>query len=159
MPARLCCSLGYWELRKVTAVKVLSSTRISAAVAASLLVAVAIPVAAHHSAAPFDMTRKISISGTVEKWVWSNPHSWLYIRTTKPGGAQEIWGFEAGSAGMLARSGWNSGDMKTGDKVTVTASPSRNGRTVGLISEVKLASGKVLGAGFGAPPPGVAPGN
>jgi len=49
--------------------------------------------------------------------------------------------------------------MKTGDKVTVTASPSRNGRTVGLISEVKLASGKVLGAGFGAPPPGVAPGN
>ena len=143
----------------MTAVKVLSSTRISAAVAASLLVAVAIPVAAHHSAAPFDMTRKITISGTVEKWVWSNPHSWLYIRTAKPGGAQEIWGFEAGSAGMLARSGWNSGDMKTGDKVTVTASPSRNGRTVGLISEVKLASGKVLGAGFGAPPPGVAPGN
>jgi len=143
----------------VTAVKVLSSTRISAAVAASLLVAVAIPVAAHHSAAPFDMTRKITISGTVEKWVWSNPHSWLYIRTAKPGGAQEIWGFEAGSAGMLARSGWNSSDMKTGDKVTVTASPSRNGRPVGLISDVKLANGKVLGAGFGAPPPGFAPGN
>jgi len=138
-------------------VTVFGSTRVRIAVAASLLVATAIPAIAHHSAAPFDMTKKITISGTVEKWVWSNPHSWLYIRMIKPGGAQEIWGFEAGSAGMLSRSGWNSGDMKTGDKVTVTASPSRNGRPVGLISEVKLASGKVLGAGFGAPPPGAGP--
>ncbi|TPG54297.1 hypothetical protein EAH76_06350 [Sphingomonas glacialis] len=130
------------------------STRISRVLAALLLVGVAIPATAHHSAAPFDMAKKITVSGTVEKWVWSNPHSWLYVRIVKPGGAQEIWGFEAGSAGMLARSGWNSGDMKPGDKVTVTASPSRNGRPVGLLSEIKLPNGKTLSAGAGAPPPG-----
>ncbi len=127
------------------------SSRVSRIAAALLLVAMAIPATAHHSAAPFDMTKKVVISGTVEKWVWSNPHSWLYIRRVKPDGTQEIWGFEAGSAGMLARSGWNSNDMKKGDKVTVTASPSRAGKNVGLISVIKLSTGKELRDGAPVP--------
>jgi hypothetical protein len=133
-------------------VKVLNSIRVSAVVAASLLVTAAIPAIAHHSAAPFDMTKKITVSGTVEKWVWSNPHSWLYIRTTNANGGQDIWGFEAGSAGMLARNGWNSNDMKMGDKVVVTASPARtSGKNVGLISAIKLSNGKVLSDGAPVP--------
>jgi hypothetical protein len=96
----------------------------------------------------------VTKTGTVEKWQWANPHSWLYIRVAEPNGVQEIWGFEAGSAGMLARSGWNAADMKPGDKVTVTGSPARNGKPIALISDVKLANGKTLSAGFGAPPPG-----
>jgi len=104
------------------------------------------------------MTKKVTVTGTVEKWVWSNPHSWLYIRATQPDGKQVIWGFEAGSAGMMARQGWAARDMKPGDKVTVTASPSRDGKPVGLIDKVKLASGRVLGGGFGPPPGTGAPG-
>lgn len=151
-----------FETRKVTAVKVFRLPRIPALLAtalaaagASLIVVAANPASAHHSAAPFDMTKKVVVSGTVEKWVWSNPHSWLYIRSVKPDGTQVIWGFEAGSAGMLARSGWNARDMKAGDKVTVTGFPSRNGKPIALVNEVKLPSGKVLGSGFGAPPPGL----
>ena len=125
-----------------------------AASAVALVAVVANPVAAHHSAAPFDMTKNVVISGTVEKWVWSNPHSWLYITQVKPDGTKVVWGFEAGSAGMLARSGWNARDMKAGDKVTVTAHPSRAGKPIALIDSVKLSSGRVLGSGFGAPPPG-----
>ncbi|WP_226016486.1 DUF6152 family protein [Novosphingobium sp. FKTRR1] len=139
------------------AVKMQGSNRITSILAMLLVASSVAPASAHHSAAPFDMTKNVVVTGTVEKWVWSNPHSWLYIRVAKPGGAQEIWGFEGGSAGMLSRSGWNSGDMKPGDKVTVTGKPSRDGRPVALISEVKLASGKVLGSGFGAPPPGFPP--
>ena len=99
------------------------STRISGVLAALLLALAAIPAWAHHSAAPFDMTKSVSLQGTVEKWVWANPHSWLYIRVVKADGTQEIWGFEAGSTGMLARAGWNAADMKPGDKVTVTGGP------------------------------------
>ena len=137
-------------------VKVLRVPKIRAMLAVALLAA-AIPASAHHSAAPFDMTKQITVSGTVEKWVWSNPHSWLYMRVANPDGTQVIWGFEAGSAGMMSRNGWSAHDMKEGDKVTVTASPSRNGKPVALLQSVKLASGRVLGGGFGAPPPG-APG-
>ena len=130
------------------------SSILSGALAALMLASTALPATAHHSAAPFDMTRRITLQGTVERWVWTNPHSWLYLRVAKPDGTSEIWGIEAGSAGMLARSGWNSADMKHGDRVTVTASPSRNGRPIALIHDVRLASGRVLGAGFGAPPAG-----
>jgi len=132
-------------------------TRIPGVLAALVLVSAATPVSAHHSAAPFDMTKSVSFQGTVEKWVWANPHSWLYVRVVKAGGSQEVWGFEAGSTGMLARTGWNAADMKPGDKVTVTAAPERAGNHIGLLNKVQLADGRVLSAGAGAPPPGAIP--
>lgn len=128
------------------------STPVRGLVAALSLTLAALPASAHHSAAPFEMTKNVTVTGTVERWVWSNPHCWLYIRAVRPDGTQQIWGFEAGSSGMLARNGWNAADMKPGDKVTVMAHPSRDGRPVGLISTVKLPSGKVLGDGAPLPP-------
>jgi hypothetical protein len=122
--------------------------------AALLLAAVAVPASAHHSAAPFDMSKQITVRGTVEKWQWSNPHSWLYVRVENADGSADIWGFEAGSTGMLARGGWNAADMKAGDKVTVGGAPERSGSHVALLNQVELADGRVLKAGFGAVPPG-----
>ena len=130
------------------------STRISGVLAALLLAAAAIPASAHHSAAPFDMAKQLPLEGTVEKWVWANPHSWLYIRVVKADGSQEVWGLEAGSTGMLARAGWNAADMKPGDKVTVSVAPERTGNHIGLLNKVQLADGRVLSAGAGLPPPG-----
>jgi hypothetical protein len=142
--------------------KVHCSARVSGAAAALLLALAAIPAWAHHSAATFDLTKSVTLQGTVEKWNWANPHSWLYIRVVKADGSQEIWGLEAGSTGQLARSGWNAADMKPGDKVTVTTAPARDGNHIGLLNDVQLASGKVLRGGGvpppepGAPPPGAA---
>lgn len=130
------------------------STRISGVLAVLLLGLAAFPASAHHSAAPFDMAKQLPLEGTVEKWVWANPHSWLYIQVPKADGTQEVWGLEAGSTGMLARSGWGAYDMKPGDKVTVTFSPEREGKHIGLLWNVKLPSGRMLTAGAGAPPPG-----
>jgi hypothetical protein len=135
-------------------VKVQFSARITAVLAALLVASAAPPASAHHSAALFDMLKNVSVTGTVEKWLWANPHSWLYLRVVKPDGSQEVWGFEAGSTNMLARTGWNAADMKPGDKVVVTGHPSRDGNRVALLSEVKLASGRMLNSAAGAPPPG-----
>jgi len=131
------------------------STRVSGLGAALLLSLAAFPAWAHHSASMFDMSKQVSLQGTVEKWLWANPHSWLYVRVVKADGSQEVWGFEAGSTGMLARTGWNAADMKQGDKVTVSAAPARDGNHIGLLNQVQLATGRVLKAGFGAPPPGL----
>jgi len=130
------------------------SSRLLAIAAALPMIFTVLPASAHHSAAPFDMTKQLTVQGTVEKWQWANPHSWLYVRVEKPDGTQEVWGFEGGSTGMMARSGWNSADMKAGDKVTVSAAPERSGSHIGLLNQVKLADGRVLKSGFGAPPPG-----
>jgi len=130
------------------------ATRISGLSAALLLASAVFPASAHHSAAMFDLSKQVSFHGTVEKWLWANPHSWLYVRVEKADGSEEIWGFEAGSTGMLARGGWNAADMKPGEKVTVTAAPEREGSHIGLLNQVQLADGRVLNAGAGAPPPG-----
>ena len=130
------------------------STRITLA-AALLMATAAIPASAHHSAAMFDMARQVSVHGTVEKWVWANPHSWLYLRVENTDGSQDIWGCEAGSTGMLARGGWNAADMKPGDKVTVTGAPERSGTHIMLMNQVQLPTGRMLNAGAGAPPPGI----
>jgi hypothetical protein len=142
-------------LKGKNAMNVHCSTRISCVAAALLLAAAAFPASAHHSAAVFDMSKQVSVQGTVEKWVWANPHSWLYIRVEKTDGSQEIWGCEAGSTGMLARGGWNAADMKPGDKVTVSGAPERNGSHVVLMNQVQLPDGRVLKAGAGTPPPGI----
>jgi hypothetical protein len=136
------------------------SIRVLGVSTALLLASVVIPASAHHSAAPFDLTKSVSLQGTVERWNWANPHSWLYIRVVKADGSQEVWGLEAGSTGQLARSGWNAADMRPGDKVTVRAAPARDGNHIGLLNEVQLASGQILHAGgvppaaADAPPPG-----
>src|SRR5690606_29323897 len=121
------------------------------------LAATTFPAAAHHSAAPFDLTKQITLSGTVERWQWANPHAWLYIKVAKADGTTEIWGLEAGSTTVLSRSGWSARDMKAGDTVTVGVHPARNGNRVGLLNRVQLADGRVLNQGFGGPPPGAAP--
>lgn len=146
------------DIRKArNAMNVRCSTRISGMAAALLFVSAAFPASAHHTAAVFDMTKQLILQGTVEKWVWANPHSWLYLRVVKADGSQLVWGLESGSTGMLARTGWNAADMKPGDKVTVNVAPARNGNPLGLLNDVTLANGRVLKAGAGAPPPGAIP--
>ena len=123
----------------------------SGSVAALLTVAASFPVQAHHSAAMFDMTKRVIFHGTVEKWLWANPHAWLYLRVEKKGGVQEIWGFEAGGPNMLIRQGWNAADIKVGEKVIVTAAPERAGKHLAQLQEVQLSDGRVLKGG--GPPP------
>jgi hypothetical protein len=113
-------------------------------VASLLLAWAALPASAHHSPSAFDLSGQISKTGTVEKWTWTNPHSWLYIRVEAADGSQEIWGFEMGSTGGMIREGWNAADIKPGDKVTVTGAPGRDGAHVALLQRVQLPSGRVL---------------
>jgi hypothetical protein len=139
--------------------------------AALLLAWAALPASAHHSPSAFDLTKQVTKTGTVEKWAWTNPHSWLYISVETADGSEEIWGFEMASTGMMIRNGWNAADMKPGDKVTVTGAPERTGVHVALVQQIQLPSGRVLRTGVGrgpspgtsevppgasAPPPGAA---
>ena len=43
--------------------------------------------------------------------------------------------------------------IKPGDKVIASVAPERTGNHIGLLNKVQLASGRVLSAGAGAPPP------
>ena len=46
----------------------------------------AVPVAmSHHAfAAEFDVTKPVTLKGTMEKWDMVNPHSWFHINVKDP---------------------------------------------------------------------------
>lgn len=105
------------------------------------LAAVGTAVQAHHSHAVFDMSKRVSVSGTVEKFEFTNPHSWLKVVNAADGA---LWAFETNSPSQLARKGIKVSAFPVGEKVTVVAAPMRDGRPGGQIFSVTRADGTVV---------------
>ena len=103
---------------------------------------------AHHSiAAQFDMYKTNTVSGTITKMDFRNPHSWLYVDAKDEKGQVIAWSIEFGSANALYRRGWRREDLPVGATVSVTGYVARDGsRTLGA-TDVKLADGRTLFAG------------
>jgi hypothetical protein len=103
---------------------------------------------AHHSfAAEFDRNMPITVTGTVTKVEWMNPHARFYIDAKNEAGETVNWDFELASPNGLMRRGWNRNSMKIGDVVTVAGHRAKNNPLVGNASSVTLADGKRLFAG------------
>lgn len=103
-----------------------------------------LPATAHHASTNFDLGKQYIFRGTVRKFMWQNPHVWLYVTVQKADGSNELWGFEANGPNVLARIGWSVADIKEGDKVTVYGSPERDGKRNALMAKVQLANGRML---------------
>jgi hypothetical protein len=113
-------------------------------VAGAFLLAVAPAVRAHHSVALVDMSRLVTIRGTVQKFEWTNPHVWVWVEVPGDTGPA-VWGVEAAAVGNMTRRGWTRHSLQPGDKITVELHPMRDGRTGGGLNRVILANGQVLG--------------
>lgn len=112
---------------------------------------------AHHSGAMFDRSRTVTLTGTVKEFQYTNPHSWLQVLITGADGKSVEWGFESEGPSTLMRAGIQAGSFKPGDKVTVLASPMRDGRPAGALISVTMADGKVYHTRQAPPPPATAP--
>ena len=96
-------------------------------VGVGLLLAVR-PIVAHHAfAAEFDADKPVTLTGTVTKIEWTNPHTWFYIDVKDQTGKVTNWGLEMGSPNGLMRNGWTRNSMKIGHEVTVEGSRARDG--------------------------------
>ena len=112
------------------------------------LLAASAPAAAHHSfSAIFDSAKPVTLTGTVTRIEWMNPHTWIYLDVKKDDGKVEAWAFEMGSPNRLMRYGWNQGSLPTGQTVTIAGSQARDGSLKAAVDTVTLPDGKRL---FGA---------
>jgi hypothetical protein len=108
------------------------------------------PGFAHHSYAMFDAAQVRSVSGTLAKVEWTNPHVflWIYVPNAATAGGYDLYAFENGSTNVLARRGWSKTSLVAGEKLTVDYWPLRDGRSGGHLKTVTRANGQVMqGAG------------
>ena len=99
----------------------------------------AAPAAAHHSfSAIFDSAKPVTVTGTVSRVEWMNPHTWIYLDVKKDNGSVEAWAFEMGSPNRLMRYGWNQDSLKSGTVVTIAGSQARDGSTKAAVFPVPV---------------------
>ena len=82
----------------------------------ALLVAVAVPVVAHHAfGAEFDRNAPVKLQGKVVKLEWVNPHTWIHLEIENEDGTKEVWAVEGGTPNVLLRRGLEAGLPGTRD--------------------------------------------
>lgn len=113
------------------------------------LLSVSVPLFAHHGTSVFDTDKTLTLKGTVTEWDWSNPHCLLQFDVKNESGQRVHWIAETQNPANMVYAGWGKASFKTGDEITVTLMPTKNGLPYGRINQVVLANGKTLSASGG----------
>jgi hypothetical protein len=113
----------------------------------AFLVMVCVPASAHHGSAvsyTIDLSKLITMKGTVTSFEWANPHVFLMYDVKDDKGNIVHWGAETHAPSVLAdEDSWTRNTFKPGDEITITVFPSRVGAPRGLIAKIVL-NGKIL---------------
>ena len=116
--------------------------------AAGLAIAVAQPLSAHHSfAAEFDANKPVTLTGTVTRLEWANPHIWIYLDVKDDKGAPQHWQCEGGAPNTLTRNGWTRDSLKANDQITIDGALAKDGSKTCNARVVKLPDGRSVFAG------------
>src|SRR5580700_11903148 len=102
------------------------------------------PAFAHHGAAAYDMSKSITVTGTVTDFQFVNPHVLIAMDAKDPSGKMEKWQGELTSPNHLARAGWTKSTIKPGDEVTMTGSALKSGAPAMAIRKV-MKDGQQIG--------------
>ena len=109
-----------------------------------LLWAAAAPVLAHHSpSAIFDMSKHVSVTGTLTRVDWINPHIVLAVEGKSEGGKVEQWTFQSNPPSWYKSVGLARADFAKaiGQQITVQAVKARDGSLYGYMDRIKLPDG------------------
>jgi hypothetical protein len=87
---------------------------------------------AHHGTIGYDSAKIVTVTGTVTKYVWSNPHIIVFMDAPDESGKVEHWVIELAAPLMMQRFGWTKNVMKPGDRLVAKVHPAKNGAPVGI---------------------------
>src|SRR5438445_9281461 len=128
---------------------------------ATAMIPMAPPASARHSfAAEYDADKPVTLTGSVTKMAWINPHSWIYIDVKKTDGTVENWAVEAGPPGTLIRAGFTRDSLAAGTVIKVNGYRAKDGALRANGRDITLPDGRLLfvgGSGPGSSGPGAPP--
>ena len=103
------------------------------------------PAIAHHGDAGYDVTKLVTVKGTVTEFHFANPHIEIFIDVKKEDHSVEKWHGELNSPNLMARMvGWNGKTLKPGDEIVLVGYRAKNGLNVLRLEKVSLANGTEL---------------
>ena len=113
------------------------------------------PVMAHHAfSAEFDANRSVTLTGTVTKMEWINPHSWIHIDVKNDDGTVDSWMIEGGAPNALLRRGFNKNSLQPGTVILVEGYQAKDGAMRANGRDIIFEDGTILflgSSGTGAP--------
>jgi hypothetical protein len=98
-----------------------------------ILLAVSVPLLAHHGNAAYDATRSVIVKGTVTGYIWANPHVFVKLDGKDDSGNTVHWVVEGQNPVSMTQIGWTKDTFKPGDEVEMDAIPAKNGNPVAFL--------------------------
>ena len=108
------------------------------------LLAVTLPLEAHHSTAMYNMANPVTVTGVVKRFEWTNPHAHIFLEVTDEQGKKVEWDIEMMSLNHLKSYGWSHSTVMPGDTISCTGGAAKSGLPAMLSSLIKLADGRVI---------------
>ncbi|HUR35873.1 MAG TPA: DUF6152 family protein [Vicinamibacterales bacterium] len=126
--------------------------------AAGLILVAGAPLVAHHAfSAEFNPNAPVKLQGPITKVELINPHAWIHMKVTKPGGKVEEWAVEGGTPNTLQRRGITRDTVAVGTVIVVSGYQAKDGTLRANGRNITFPDGRTLfmgSSGTGAPKDG-----
>jgi hypothetical protein len=97
---------------------------------------------AHHARSGYDLSKTVTLKGTITKVEWTNPHALIYFDVNDGSGRVQNWHSITGGPSRMSRYGWTSETLKPGDQITITGNPTKAGTNEIWLDRILLPNGQ-----------------
>jgi hypothetical protein len=118
-------------------------SRLVPALGILLLVALVVPLSAHHSW-PIDNSKLVTVKGTVMEFAWENPHPMISLEVKTDDGKVEKWQVGGPAITRMEANGWKKDTVKPGDVITGIGYQFSDGQKIVRLERIIFADGKQM---------------
>jgi hypothetical protein len=116
-------------------------------VAAALASVAGLLLQAHHSAAAEYRAELKTWHGTITRFVWTNPHTWVYFRTADSSAGIRDFQCEGSAPGSLIKNGWTRDTLMPGQQVVIEGYPAKDRPEGCKVRRILFADGRKMRMG------------
>jgi len=120
----------------------MNKTMFSSAIVIAVLAAT-LPISAHHSW-PVDMSKLVTVKGTVTEVMWENPHPMFTLEVRTSDAKTEKWTVGGPAINRMEANGWTPKTIKPGDMITGIGYQFGDGQKIIRLEKVVFADGKEI---------------
>jgi hypothetical protein len=106
------------------------------------------PLFAHHGVPNTDMSKLVTIKGTVVDYLLINPHMEMRVKVMGDDGNPVEWNIEGVSLLMMMRAGYKRDTFKSGDPITVVGHPNKDGKPFLVLVKFVFPDGHEMQSGY-----------